>query len=211
MGNTMMNTLWTAIVLTAGAYLLGSIPFGLLFVRLRAKVDIREIGSGNIGTTNVKRVLGIPWAVATLLSDGLKGALPAWAAMHLAAGPYLWLPAIVSLAAVCGHIYPLYLGCRPNGKGVATTLGCLLVVAPLATAVYLCIIVMAIWLSRRISVGSLIGAFFLPPAIWLTTYDPVVCAGSIGIMVLIFIRHKENIQRLAAGVEPAIHFSRGKH
>ncbi len=202
----MMNTLWTVLVLAAGAYLVGSIPFGLLFVRLRAKVDIREIGSGNIGTTNVKRVLGMKWAVATLLSDGLKGALPAWAAMHLAAGPYLWLPAIVSLAAICGHIYPLYLGCRPNGKGVATTLGCLLVIAPLATAVYLFIIVLAVWLSHRMSVGSLIGAIFLPPAIWFTTHDPFVCAGSIVIMVLIITRHRENLQRLAAGVEPAIHF-----
>ena len=206
----MMNTLLAAIVLTAGAYLLGSIPFGLLFVRLRAKVDIREIGSGNIGTTNVKRVLGMPWAVATLLCDGLKGALPAWAAMHLGTGHYLWLPAIVSLAAICGHIYPLYLGCRPNGKGVATTLGCLLVIAPPATAVYLLIIVLAIWFSRRVSVGSLIGAFFLPPAIWFTSFDPVMCAWSIGIMVLILIRHKDNIRRLAAGVEPTVHFSRRK-
>ncbi len=206
----MMNTISTVIVLTAGAYLIGSIPFGLLFVRLRANVDIRDIGSGNIGATNVKRVLGMPWAIATLLSDGLKGALPAWVAIHHAQAPSLWLPAIVSLAVICGHIYPLYLGCRPNGKGVATTLGCLLVIAPLATAVYIIIIVLAIWLSHRVSVGSLIGAFFLPPAIWFTTFDPVMCAGSIGIMVLILIRHKENIQRLAAGIEPTIHFRKRK-
>ena len=206
----MTNLFWTAIVLLFGAYLLGSIPFGLVFVRWRAKVDIRKIGSGNIGTTNVKRVLGTSWAAATLLCDGLKGALPAGAALYLSNGPYLWLPAIVSLAAICGHVYPIYLGCRPSGKGVATTLGGLIVIAPLATVLYLLVLVAAVGLSRRVSVGSLTGAFFLPAAVWFTTRDPAVCAASIAVMVLIFIRHQDNIRRLANGAEPVIHFKRRK-
>ncbi len=206
----MTNALLIAIMLPLGAYLVGSIPFGLVFVRLRAKVDIREIGSGNIGTTNVKRVLGTPWAVATLICDALKGALPAGAAVYLSNSTFLWLPSIVSLAAICGHIYPIYLGCRPSGKGVATTLGGLIVIAPLATLLYLLVLVAAIWGSRRVSVGSLTGALFLPPASWFTTHDPAVCAASIVIMVLILLRHKENLQRLAAGVEPTIEVSRRK-
>jgi glycerol-3-phosphate acyltransferase PlsY len=210
MDGTMMNTLLSAMVLPVCAYLLGSIPFGLLFVRLRAKADIRDIGSGNIGTTNVKRALGTSWAVATLICDGLKGSLPALAALHLSGGSCLWLPAMVSMAAIYGHIYPVYLRFQPSGKGVATTMGCLLVIAPLATLIYMAVVVAAIYLSRRVSVGSLAGALFLPPATWFTTHDPVVCAATIWIMVLIMIRHKENIQRLALGVEPTVHFNRRK-
>ncbi|MEJ2153972.1 MAG: glycerol-3-phosphate 1-O-acyltransferase PlsY [Desulfobacteraceae bacterium] len=206
----MMNTLLLSISLPVVAYLLGSIPFGLLFVRLRAKTDIRDIGSGNIGTTNVKRVLGTPWAVATLICDVLKGFLPALAALYFFEEPYLWLPAIVSIAAICGHIYPIYLRFKPSGKGVATTLGCLLVIAPFATLLYLMVLVAAIYFSRRVSVGSLAGALLLPPAAWFTTHDPVVCATTIWIMVWILIRHKENIERLASGVEPAIRFNRRK-
>ena len=208
--SNMMNTLFMAIVLPVGAYLLGSIPFGLVFVRLRAKADIRDIGSGNIGTTNVKRVLGTPWAVATLVCDVLKGLLPVLGALYLSKGACLWLPAIVSLAAICGHIYPIYLKGRPSGKGVATTLGCLVVIAPLATAICVLALVSAVFFSRRMSVGSMTAMLVLPPATWFTTHDPVVCAGSIPIMVLILIRHKENLRRLAAGVEPAIEFSRRK-
>jgi glycerol-3-phosphate acyltransferase PlsY len=210
MDGFMMNTLLSAIMLPVVAYLSGSIPFGLLFVRLRAKTDIRDIGSGNIGATNVKRALGTPWAVATLVCDGLKGWAPTLAALHLSGGSWLWLPAIVAMAAICGHIYPIYLGFRPSGKGVATTLGCLLVIAPLGTLFYVIVLVAAIYFSGRVSAGSLIGALFLPPAAWFTTHDPAVCAATLGIMVLILIRHKENIQRLASGAEPIIRFSRRK-
>jgi acyl phosphate:glycerol-3-phosphate acyltransferase len=210
MDGFMMNTILTAVVLPACAYLLGSIPFGLLFVRVRAKADIRDIGSGNIGATNVKRALGIPWAVATLVCDGLKGFVPTLAALHLSGGHCLWLPAMVAIAAIYGHIYPIYLRFRPSGKGVATTLGCLLVITPLGTLFYVIVLVAAIYFSRRVSVGSLIGAIFLPPSAWFTTHDPAVCAATLWIMILILIRHKENIQRLASGVEPTIRFSRSK-
>ncbi len=210
MGNIMMNTFLTAIVLTAGAYLLGSIPVGLLFVRLRAKRDIRKVGSGNIGTTNVKRILGTSWALATLICDVLKGLLPTLGALYLSKGPYLWMPSIVAAAAICGHIFPIYLKGRPSGKGVATTLGCLIIIAPLATAISMAALAAAIYFSRRVSVGSMIGMMVLPPATWFTTYDPVLCATTIGIMILILARHKDNIQRLARGIEPEIDFSRRK-
>jgi len=206
----MMNTVFLAIVLPIAAYLLGSIPFGLVFVRLRAKVDIRDIGSGNIGTTNVKRVLGTPWAVATLVCDLLKGLLPTLGALYLSEGHYLWLPAVTALAAICGHIYPIYLKGFPSGKGVATTLGCLIVISPLAMALSVLALVVAVYFSRRMSVGSMTAMLVLPPAVWFTTHDPVLCAAAISIMVLILARHKENIQRLACGVEPKIHFNRSK-
>jgi acyl phosphate:glycerol-3-phosphate acyltransferase len=199
-----MNMFLIAIVLPPSAYLLGSIPFGLLIVRLLTKVDIRHIGSGNIGATNVKRAVGTKWAAATLICDGLKGFLPVLTALWLYQTTYQWLPAITTLAAIAGHMYPLYFGFKPGGKGVATTLGCLLIIAPMACAVAIVIFIPAVYLSKRVSVGSLAATLSMPPATWFTTHDPAIAMAAIIIMSLILSRHKDNIQRIAQGLEPTI-------
>lgn len=199
-----MNTFLIALALPPIAYLLGSIPFGLLIVRLLIKVDIRRIGSGNIGATNVKRTVGTKWAAATLICDGLKGFLPALVALWLYETTYQWLPAMTTLAAIAGHMYPLYFGFKPGGKGVATTLGCLLIIAPVACMIALVLFIPAVYLSKRISVGSLAATLSLPPAAWFTTHDPAIAMAAIIIMTLILSRHKDNILRLAQGVEPTI-------
>lgn len=199
-----MNTILSAIVLPFCAYLLGSIPFGLLIVLVLKKVDIRQMGSGNIGATNVKRAAGKKWALITLICDLLKGFLPTYAAMLLFSSSHHWVPSLTALAAITGHMHPVYLKFRPSGKGVATTLGCLLPIAPLAGLISLLAFLAAVFLSRRVSVGSLTGIFILPPAVWFTTRNPTVCTTAIIIMVLILVRHKDNIQRLANGCEPTI-------
>lgn len=199
-----MNTIVSVIGLPICAYLLGSIPFGLLIVLLLKKVDIRQIGSGNIGATNVKRAAGKKWALITLICDVLKGFLPTYAGMLLFSSTHHWVPSLTALAAILGHMHPVYLKFKPSGKGVATTLGCLLPMAPLAGLISMLGFLMAAYLSRRVSVGSLTGVFILPPAVWFTTQNPTVCAATIIVMVLILVRHKDNIQRLANGCEPTI-------
>lgn len=199
-----MNTILPVIGLPICAYLLGSIPFGLLIVLVLKKVDIRQMGSGNIGATNVKRAAGKKWALITLICDVLKGFLPTYAGMLLFSDAYLWVPSLTALAAIIGHMHPAYLKFKPSGKGVATTLGGLLPIAPLAGLISLLAFLAAAFLSRRVSVGSLTGVFVLPPAVWFTTQNPTVCATAIIIMVLILLRHKDNIQRLADGSEPTI-------
>lgn len=200
----MINTVLSAIGLPICAYLLGSIPFGLLIVLVLKKVDIRKIGSGNIGATNVKRAAGKKWALITLICDVLKGFLPTCASVLLFGAAHHWILSLTALAAITGHMHPVYLKFKPSGKGVATTLGCLLPIAPLAGLISLLAFLVAAYLSRRVSVGSLTGIFILPPAVWFTTRNPTVCAATIIIMVLILVRHKDNIQRLANGCEPTI-------
>jgi glycerol-3-phosphate acyltransferase PlsY len=199
-----MNSFIATFMLLILAYLSGAVPFGLLIVRRVAGVDIRHTGSGNIGATNVRRVAGNKWATAALVCDMLKGLVPTAVAISLNNTDYLWLPAITSLAAVCGHMYPIYLKFKPSGKGVATAMGSLLLVAPWAILCAVTAFVMAAKVSRRVSVGSLAGTFLLPSSTWFTTHDPFLTLSSLIIMILILTRHKENIQRLAQGREPVI-------
>lgn len=190
--------------LPAIAYLLGSVPFGLLIVRQVAGIDIRQVGSGNIGATNVRRAAGSKWAAATLTCDILKGLLPTTAALVLGPTTHQWLAAITALAAVCGHMYPIFFKFKPSGKGVATTLGAMLTAAPWACLIAVTAFLIAVRLSHRVSVGSLAGIFLLPPSIWFTGHDPALTMAAFIIMILILVRHKENIERLARGNEPVI-------
>ena len=199
-----MSSLFAIIFLPLLAYLLGSVPFGLIIVRVVAKTDIRRIGSGNIGATNVRRVAGTRWAVVVLICDVLKGLLPTLAASHLNPSTWQWLPALTALAAVCGHMYPLYLKLKPSGKGVATMLGAWLVLAPWACLVAVLIFLWVVRQGRRISAGSLSGALLLSPATWFTTHDPILTLTALIIMILILVRHEENLSRLANGKEPLL-------
>ena len=186
------------------AYLLGSIPWGLVLTRLFAIADIRRHGSGNIGATNVARVAGPVLGLATLVGDFLKG----WAPVALAS--YLDLPpagaelyaAALALLAVLGHLFPVYTRLRGGGKGVATAAGGFAALAPLAVLIALVVFVLVLALTRRVSAGSLAAAAALPPAVLSTTESAVFCAGAVMAATLIFIRHAGNIRRLLAGTEP---------
>ena len=186
------------------AYLLGSIPWGLVLTRLFAIADIRRHGSGNIGATNVARVAGPVLGLATLVGDFVKG----WAPVALAS--YLDLPpagaelyaAALALLAVLGHLFPVYTRLRGGGKGVATAAGGFAALAPQAVLIALVVFVLVLALTRRVSAGSLAAAAALPPAVLSTTGSAVFCAGAVMAATLIFIRHAGNIRRLLAGTEP---------
>jgi acyl phosphate:glycerol-3-phosphate acyltransferase len=186
------------------AYLLGSIPWGLVLTRLFAIADIRRHGSGNIGATNVARVAGPVLGLATLAGDFLKG----WAPVALAS--YLDLPqavaelyaASLALLAVLGHLFPVYTRLQGGGKGVATAAGGFAALAPLAVLITLVVFLLVMALTRRVSAGSLAAAAALPPAVLSTTGSAVFCAGAVIAATLIFIRHAGNIRRLLAGTEP---------
>jgi len=187
------------------AYLLGSIPWGLVLTRLFAIADIRHHGSGNIGATNVARVAGPVLGLATLAGDFLKGWAPVALASYLdlpqAGGAELYAAAL-ALLAVLGHLFPVYTRLRGGGKGVATAAGGFAALAPLAVLIALGVFVLALALTRRVSAGSLAAAAALPPAVLSTTGSAVFCAGAVMAATLILIRHAGNIRRLLAGTEP---------
>lgn len=188
----------------AGAYLLGSIPFGLILARVAGRGDLRQIGSGNIGATNVLRTGSKTLAAATLLLDGAKGYL----AVYL---PYLFFGPDVTfftaLAVVLGHLFPVWLGFR-GGKGVATTLGVLLGLSwPLGLAAMATWVVVAL-LFRYSSLSALVALALAPAYAWWLG-EPQ--AGGIGIFlaVLVWIRHAGNIRRLVRGEESRIRLKSG--
>ena len=185
------------------AYLIGSIPFGLIFVRWLSKQDLRAIGSGNIGATNVRRASGNILALVVLLCDVFKGALPVLATSWIL-GDADWGIAATALAAVVGHMFPAYLRLRPSGKGVATAAGAFGVIAPMAVLAALVVFLIVAAASRRVSLGSLLGAITMASALWVTTRAPSFSAAGTLAVVLIIIRHKDNIVRLAQGREPRI-------
>ena len=193
------------VLLIAGGYLAGSVPTGVILAKLFATKDIRQEGSGNIGATNVYRVLGARLGVLTLVGDVLKGAIPVLLARTLL-GDDLWIAA-VALSTFLGHLYPLFLKFR-GGKGVATALGIFMVIAPLvvACAAGVFVLVAAIW--RYVSLASLAASALMPLFLGLAGYSSVYVGLGVLVGGLIFYRHGENIKRLREGVEKKI--SRGK-
>jgi acyl phosphate:glycerol-3-phosphate acyltransferase len=199
-----MNTHALTIALPLLAYLSGAVPCGLLIVRMVAHCDIRRVGSGNIGATNVRRTAGTSWGVVTLLCDALKGALPTIIALRLAPMAPHWLAPLVALAAVSGHIFPVYLKFKPSGKGVATALGCFGVLAPGACGLALIAFIVIVTAKRVVSVASMAAMALLPLLIWLTTRDSYLTGSSFLTTLLIISRHKANIERLCRGKEPTL-------
>jgi glycerol-3-phosphate acyltransferase PlsY len=191
------------------AYLLGSIPTGYLVARARG-VDIRSVGSGNIGATNVLRVLGKPAGILVLLIDALKG----WTAVRLMA-PWCverFLPSagmeakesaalIAAVAAVLGHNYTCWLRFK-GGKGIATSAGVLTALVPWALLIILSVWVVLFLVTRYVSVGSVAASFTLPFATWFTTHSLTVTFVTGGMGALAVYKHRANIQRLLAGTEP---------
>jgi len=214
----------------AAAYLLGSIPFGLLIARAHGK-DLRSIGSGNIGATNVSRALGRKWAYICFVLDVLKGFVPTFAAMFLAAPLstqshteriiVLWLWLAVGCAAVIGHIFPLYLRFK-GGKGVATSFGVALGIWPYYTtcapfAIATWIVVVLVW--RYVSLASIVASVAFPITLasaialrpgWHSAdlWPLLIVAAAIPLMVA--IRHRQNITRLIAGTESKIQPGKSK-
>jgi acyl phosphate:glycerol-3-phosphate acyltransferase len=187
-----------------GSYLLGAIPTGLLLARLFSATDIRAGGSGNIGATNVTRLLGKKFGVLTLLGDMLKGFLPVYIGALLfpttRGGTDYMILSIFGLAAFLGHLFPVYLKFK-GGKGVATGFGVFAYLAPAPLVLALVLFVIIVAVSRYVSLGSLSTAIVLPLLLIIYSYPlPVVVTGII-MGFLVFIKHKDNIQRLLQGTE----------
>jgi glycerol-3-phosphate acyltransferase PlsY len=176
-----------------GAYLTGTIPFGLLLTRVLVHKDVRQVGSGNIGATNVARAAGKKIGVLTLVLDAAKGAVPTWIAGALF-GPSWWLGA-AGLAAVLGHVFPVWLGFR-GGKGVATALGVMLATLP-GVAVVGLMVYAGIYLVFRISsLGSLVAALTCTLLAVVRAPHPAIAVMVAAIVALIVVRHRGNIRRL---------------
>jgi acyl phosphate:glycerol-3-phosphate acyltransferase len=196
-----VNIQW---LIPVAAYLLGSIPFGLLIVKTASGRDIRETGSGNIGAANVARNAGAVAGVLTLLLDAGKGYLAVWLAGRLAGGN-IRMMTLAAVLAVVGHIFPVWLSFR-GGKGVATGLGAFLPICweAMAAGVVLWLIVVAFW--RYSSLGSIVAAAAMPVLVYVL-YAPghappeFVILGTIIVSLLILAKHRPNIERLIAGKE----------
>ncbi len=187
------------------AFLLGSIPWGVVLTRLFTSADIRQQGSGNIGATNVSRVAGPTMGLLTFAGDILKGAVPVYLALKFAGqnqGVNDFFLAIVGLSAFFGHLYPVFMKFKGGGKGVATSAGCFVVLAPLACLAALSAFIFFLLSSRRVSAGSLAAAAVLPIAGWYSTHSWEIAVGAAIMSVFIFIRHRDNIKRLLSGTEP---------
>jgi glycerol-3-phosphate acyltransferase PlsY len=194
------------------AYLVGSIPFGLLVCRWVAGVDLRAVGSGNIGATNATRVVGKTWGAIVLLLDALKGLLPTLLLPLLCnapaelAGHY---SVLAGLCAILGHSFPIWLGFR-GGKGVATSLGVIAILAPWGTLVAAGLFVTVFAATRIVSASSLAAAigfavfqwFWLQPGPWSAERWSLTLF-SLAVPLLIVVRHRSNIVRLLRGEEAA--------
>jgi glycerol-3-phosphate acyltransferase PlsY len=186
----------TAAVVLA-AYLLGSIPFALILAR-RWGSDLRAVGSGNLGATNVMRASGVRAGVLVAILDLSKGAVSVWLAARISDGAPL--PAAAGLAAIIGHIYPVWLRFR-GGKGVATACGVFSILTPLAVPPALAIFAAAVWLTKYISLGSVLASMALPPIAYaLGSPAPAVIAAAAASAFLVF-RHRSNLVRLFTGTE----------
>ena len=180
------------------AYLIGSIPFALLLTRRFGAIDLRRVGSGNLGAANVMRATGVTAGVLVMALDMTKGAASVWLAARDSSGAAI--PAAAGFAAIVGHVYPMWLRFR-GGKGVATACGVFAVLTPLAVPPALAVFVAVVWLTKYISLGSVVASIVLPPLAYaLGSPAPAVAAAS-GAAALIVFRHRANVLRLRTGTE----------
>jgi glycerol-3-phosphate acyltransferase PlsY len=200
--------LLASLLLAAAAYLLGSIPVGYLLVRLFHHQDIRTVGSGNIGATNVLRSGGKRLGAATFFLDVLKGCSAVWLGAFCAAHLMHFtsprnLEALAALFAVLGHMFPVWLRFR-GGKGVATGFGVFLVAAPWAALAAIAVFALVLLISRYVSLASILGAASFPFFAWLLVRGdrpPIFIAVQFAVALLIIAKHQQNIRRLLSGTE----------
>jgi glycerol-3-phosphate acyltransferase PlsY len=209
------------ILIVLAAYLLGSIPTGFLVAKAKG-IDIRSVGSGNIGATNAMRVLGKPAGIFVLLADAAKGYIACFAGILIYTAIFLLtrqsignsndpssntmpplerLELIAGIFAVLGHNYTCWLKFK-GGKGIATTAGVFLALAPWALLVALVVFILAILLTKYVSVGSIAAAIALPVTVWIMSPQNLfLCMVTTALGALAIYKHKSNIQRLMAGTE----------
>ncbi|HEY6265192.1 MAG TPA: glycerol-3-phosphate 1-O-acyltransferase PlsY [Candidatus Acidoferrum sp.] len=203
----------TVVLIPVSAYLLGSIPFGLILAKIFGSGDVRNEGSGNIGATNVARVAGPLAGILTLILDGAKGAAAVLLAERYSNGSAMWM-IIAGLAALIGHCFPIWLKFK-GGKGVAAAAGVYLALSPLAflAGLILFILVVAFW--RYVSLGSISAAAAMPMLLyflWAPHHapSPMITFGALAVAMLIVYKHDANLQRLVNGQEPKFSFSKKK-
>jgi glycerol-3-phosphate acyltransferase PlsY len=213
-----MDSLTATVLATSAAYLAGSIPFGFLIGKLVAGIDIRTQGSGNIGATNVGRVLGGKWGATALGLDFFKGLLPVWLIPAAFAGsatsPHL--PVLCGIATIVGHMFPCWLGFR-GGKGVATALGVVAYLLPVSTLAAFGIFVVSFGVWRIVSLSSVLACLGFAVCQMLRAWpEPFagsqwsLSAFSLVIPALIIFRHRSNIKRLLRGEEERYRLGSGK-
>ncbi len=187
------------VLLALVAFFMGSVPFGLLFAKLLGREDPREVGSGNVGATNVARAAGKAAGLLTLILDAAKGYLPVLLAQGWLNGPdYM---ALIGLFAIIGHCYSPFLRFK-GGKGVATGLGVYLALSPSAVLLVAMVFAAVIWQWRYVSLASISAAWGMVPLICLLKRNPILVLFTAMIALLITWRHRENIARLLKGEEP---------
>jgi len=201
----------TLVAIPIAAYLLGSIPFGVILAKMFRAGDVRKAGSGNIGATNVARVAGPLAGVLTLILDVAKGAAAVWLAARLANQSATWL-VIAGLAALLGHCFSVWLNFR-GGKGVATGAGVFLALCPPAVLGGVIVFALVVTFWRYVSLASISASAAMPLLIyflWAPHHAPplVVSVGTLLAAILIIYKHDANIQRLVQGEEPKFSFSR---
>ena len=182
------------------AYLIGSVPFALILARRLGTADLRRIGSGNLGAANVLRTSGVRAGITVMLLDVAKGAGSVMLAQRFDVGA---VTAAAGLAAIVGHVFPVWLRFR-GGKGVATACGVFSVLTPLAIGPTLAVFLGAVWISRYISVGSILASVALPPIAYATGSPAPVLGAAVAASTLILIRHRTNLARVLAGTEQRI-------
>lgn len=191
------------------AYLIGGLPFGYWLMRVVYRRDIRTMGSGNIGATNVHRTAGRKAGLIVLMLDVFKGLIAVWLADLISRGDPRSLAAS-ALAVILGHCYPVFLHFH-GGKGVACFIGAFGYLAPLALAAVAVVFIAVVTLTRYISLASILSALLFPIAVWLVMHPPEpIIAASVAAALLIVYRHKANITRLRTGTEHVFSLKGGK-
>ena len=203
----------TSTLIPLAAYLLGSIPFGLLLAKLFGGGDVRKAGSGNIGATNVARVVGPLAGILTLVFDTAKGAAAVWLAGRFTNESATWMM-IAGFVVLLGHCFPVWLKFK-GGKGVATALGVFLVLCPLAAVSALLLFILCVAYWRYVSLGSVSAAAAMPLLVyflWAPHHAPpiIIDMGTLAIALLVIYKHDGNLQRLVEGTEPRFSLSKKK-
>lgn len=193
------------IIAFAAAYLLGSIPFGYLLVKFHTGKDVRSLGSGNIGATNVLRTSGKTAGIVTLLLDAGKGALAVWMMDRVSQGSMLWM-SLAAGAVILGHVFPVFLKFK-GGKAVATFAGAFAYLTPLPLLATMVLFLITVAATRYVSLASIVGALCFPLAVFLIAHPPApVLLVSLLAGALIIWRHKGNLERIRAGTENVLSF-----